>query len=340
MPDYLSSCQIDDIIDALPRVDCHTQSKATNRQIKLTKPPGSLGRLEDVAIWLAGWQRKESPSIDHGQCLVFAGNHGVVKQGISLFPAEVTAQMVENFIAGGAAINQLCTLANLKLDVIPIDLENPTNDLSLGPAMTEDEVISAMNIGSDAVRPNCDYLIVGEMGIGNTTSAAALCKGQFGSDASNWVGPGTGLDKKGIALKAKVIETAFAIQTQPPSNVVNLLAAYGGRELAAIAGAVLAARTRSIPVMLDGFASTAAAASLTVNGNLRALDHAMVSHLSAEPGHKKLTVALQKKPLLNLNLRLGEGSGAAVATLLVRAACATHNGMATFDEAGVSGSDT
>ena len=340
MPDYLSPNQIDNIINTLPQIDCNTQIEATKRQAKLAKPLGSLGRLEDVAIWLAGWQRKESPSIDHGQCLVFAGNHGVVKQGVSLFPENVTAQMVDNFIAGGAAINQLCALANLRLDVIPIELNNPTNDLSLGPAMTEDEVISAMNIGADAVMPECDYLIVGEMGIGNTTSAAALCHGQFGSNASSWVGPGTRKKKKGIALKAKVIGNAIANQDHPPSSAVSLLAAYGGRELAAIAGAVLAARMQSIPVMLDGFVSTAAAAALTANGKLEALDHTMVSHLSAEPGHQKLTAALQKKPLVDLNMRLGEGSGAAVASLLVRAACATHSGMATLDQAGISGSNT
>ena len=203
--------------------------------------------------------------------------------------------------------------------------------------MTEEEVITAMNIGADAVNQKCDYLIVGEMGIGNTTSAAALCYGRFGADSYSWVGPGTGLDKKGIALKAKVIENAISRRGEAPFNVVSLLAAYGGRELAAIAGAVLAARIRSIPVMLDGFVSTAAAAALTANGKLEALDHTMVSHLSAEPGHQKLVVALKKQPLFDFNMRLGEGSGAAVASLIVRAACATHNGMATFEEAGISG---
>ena len=337
MPHFLSSNQINEIISSLPLADGKTQTNAAARQAQLTKPTGSLGRLESVAIWMAGWQRRERPSIDHGQCIVFAGNHGVVKQGISPFPAEVTAQMVANFKAGGAAINQLCELADLKLDVIPLDLDHPTNDLSLGPAMTENEVIAAMNIGADALDAECDYLIVGEMGIGNTTSAAALCLGRFGADAASWAGPGTGLDDKGVKHKAKVIKAAVANQGPIARNAVALLAAVGGRELAAIAGAVLAARMRSIPVMLDGYTSTAAASALTANGQLAALDHTMISHMSAEPGHLQLAVALDKQPLVDLQMRLGEASGAAVASLLVRAACATHNGMATFAEAGVSG---
>ena len=337
MPHFLSSSQINEIISSLPLADGKTQTNAAARQAQLTKPIGSLGRLEGIAIWMAGWQRRERPSIDHGQCIVFAGNHGVVKQGISPFPAEVTAQMVANFKAGGAAINQLCELADLKLDVIPLDLEHPTNDLSLGPAMTENEVIAAMNIGADALDAECDYLIVGEMGIGNTTSAAALCLGRFGADAADWAGPGTGLDDKGVKHKAAVIKAALANQGPIARNAVALLAAVGGRELAAIAGAVLAARVRSIPVMLDGYTSTAAASALTANGQLAALDHTMISHMSAEPGHLQLAVALDKQPLVDLQMRLGEASGAAVASLLVRAACATHNGMATFAEAGVSG---
>lgn len=328
-----------DLIGALPAVNGRVQNAAAARQAELTKPPGSLGRLEELAIWMAGWQASETPKIDHGQCLIFAGNHGVVAQGISPFPAEVTAQMVANFNAGGAAINQLCDVASLKLDVVPLELDRPTADFTLGPAMGEDEVLHAMNIGAAAIDAQCDYLVVGEMGIGNTTAAAALCLGRFGADAAGWVGPGTGLDDEGVARKARVIEAALAAQAPVAQDPVSLLAAFGGREMAAIAGAVLAARLRSIPVMLDGFISTAAAAALTANQKLTALDHAMVSHMSSEPGHLRLAVALRKHPLVDLRMRLGEGSGAAVATLLVRAACAAHNGMATFAEAGVSGAE-
>ena len=333
---FTSSTHIIEIIKDLPKVDGALQNLAAARQANLTKPPGSLGRLEEIAIWMAGWQRCERPQITHGQCLIFAGNHGVVAQGISPFPSEVTAQMVTNFNAGGAAINQLSDLANLELAVIPIDLDRPTKDFSQGPAMTHDEVIKAMNIGAAAIDDDCDYLIVGEMGIGNSTAAAALCLGRFGADAMGWVGPGTGLDDAGVIKKASIIEMAVTVQAPVAQDPVSLLAAFGGRELAAIAGAVLAARQRSIPVMLDGFISTAAAAALTADKKLAVLDHAMISHMSPEPGHLRLAVALRKQPLLDLRMRLGEASGAAVASLLVRAACATHSNMATFAEAGVS----
>ena len=333
---FTSAADIDRLIAALPQVDGVTQNKAAARQSQLTKPPGSLGKLEDIAIWMAGWQRTERPDIEHGQCLVFAGNHGVVAQGVSPFPADVTAQMVQNFEAGGAAINQLCRVAGLDLRVSAIQLDTPTRDFTTGPAMTDDEVLAAMNAGAESIADDCDYLIVGEMGIGNSTAAAALCLGRFGADAKGWVGPGTGLDEDGVAHKAAVIEQALAKQQPIDDHPLALLAAFGGHELAAIAGAVLAARLRSIPVMLDGFIATAAAASLTANGRLDALDHTMISHMSAEPGHLRLAVALRKVPVIDLKMRLGEGSGAAVASLLVRAACATHNGMATFAEAGVS----
>jgi nicotinate-nucleotide--dimethylbenzimidazole phosphoribosyltransferase len=333
---FESVADIDKVIANLPVADGTIQNKAAARQGQLTKPPGSLGKLEDIAIWMAGWQKTERPAIGHGQCLIFAGNHGVVAQGISPFPADVTAQMVKNFEAGGAAINQLCTVADLALTVTALDLETPTADITKGPAMSAAEVLAAMRAGAGVIDDDCDYLVVGEMGIGNTTSAAALCLGRFGADAKGWVGPGTGLDEDGVAHKAAVIDKALAVQQPVGDHPVALLAAFGGRELAAIAGAVLAARSRSIPVMLDGFIATAAAAALTAGGKLDVLDHTMISHMSPEPGHLRLAVALRKVPIVDLKMRLGEGSGAAVATLLVRAACAAHNGMATFAEAGVS----
>ena len=336
MSSFASSNHITEIIGNLPNGSVVTMKKARERQAQLTKPPGSLGKLEDIAVWLAGWQGVAEPQINNGQCLIFAGSHGVVAKGVSPFPAEVTAQMVMNFEAGGAAINQLCREAGLSLTVVPLQLDVPTGDISEGMAMTPDEVIAAMNAGADALDDSCDYLVVGEMGIGNTTAAAALTMGRFGGDASRWVGPGTGLDAEGVAHKAKIVDQAFARHGRLNGDPVSLLAHYGGRELAAIAGAVLAARMRSIPVMLDGFISSAAASALTAGNRLSVLDHCEISHMSAEPGHLQLAVALHKQPIVDLNMRLGEGSGAATATLLVRAALATHNGMATFAEAGVS----
>ena len=334
---FKSVNDVEHVISNLPIVDIAMQNKAITRQNQLTKPRGSLGKLEDIAVWIAGWQRTERPHIQHGQCLIFAGNHGVVAQKVSSFPAEVTEQMVQNFQAGGAAINQLCHLAGLDLHVTPLQLDTPTQDFTIGPALTTGEVLAAMNTGANAITDDCDYLIVGEMGIGNSTSASALCLGRFGADANSWVGPGTGLDDEGVAHKATVIERAFAAQKPVHDHAVELLTAFGGRELAAIAGAVLAARWRSIPVMLDGFICTAAAATLTAGGRLDVLDHTMISHMSAEPGHLRLAVALRKEPIVDLKMHLGEGSGAAIASLLVRAACATHNGMATFAEACING---
>ena len=337
MSHFTSADHINEILADLPSPNTDMQRAAADRQSQLTKPPGSLGKLEHIAAWMAAWQGQVKPTIAHGQCLIFAGNHGVVAKGVSPFPAEVTQQMVWNFEAGGAAINQLCREAELHLKVTALDLDTPTGDLSTGPAMRDDEVIAAMNAGAAAIDDQCDYMIVGEMGIGNTTSAAALSMGRFGGDAEGWTGPGTGLDAEGVARKVAVIEAAHALHGRKNDNPVSLLAAYGGRELAAIAGAVLAARMRSIPVLLDGFISSAAAAALTAGDNLAALDHCEISHMSQEPGHLRLAVALRKQPIVDLKMRLGEGSGAAVATLIVRAALATHNGMATFAEAGVSG---
>ena len=336
MNSFSSSSHIAELMGTLPQPDEAARAVAAARQDQLTKPPGSLGRLETLALWMAAWQATGSPGIENGKCLVFAGNHGVVKQGVSPFPQEVTQQMVWNFEAGGAAINQLCQTAGLELSVTALDLGRPTIDFTTDRAMDPDEVLHAMNAGAAAIGDGCDYLVVGEMGIGNTTAAAALCMARFGGDAGGWVGPGTGLDQAGVTHKAMIVEAAIDRHGDAMTNCVDLLAAVGGREMAAIAGAVLEARIRRIPVMLDGFISTAAAAALTAGNRQDVLDHCMISHLSSEPGHIRLASALRMQPLLDLRMRLGEASGAAVATLLVRAALSAHNGMATFAEAGVS----
>ena len=336
MQSFSSASHIRELLVQLPGEDIAQRANAAARQDQLTKPPGSLGRLEQIALWMASWQATDRPHLDAGQCLVFAGNHGVVNQGVSPFPQEVTQQMVWNFEAGGAAINQLCKTAGLELAVTALDLNRPTIDFTTALAMDPDEVVHAMNAGAAAIGDNCDYLIVGEMGIGNTTSAAALCMARFGGNAGGWVGPGTGLDRAGVTHKTMIVQAAIDRHGEQLDDVIKLLSAYGGREIAAIAGAVLEARMRRIPVMLDGFISSAAASALTAGNRLDALDHCMISHLSPEPGHMRLASALRKQPLLDLRMRLGEASGAAVATLLVRAALATHNGMATFAEAGVS----
>ena len=329
-----------DILNNLPQA-CDTSMKAaSDRQGQLTKPPGSLGRLEDLAIWLAGWQGREKPEIRHPRCVIFAGNHGITAKGVSAFPPEVTMQMVANFKAGGAAINQLCQAAGAELDVHALDLDRPTADFTEGPAMTIEDTLAAMQRGADAIPDDADLLMPGEMGIGNTTSAAALALAVMGNTSDRtaiyWTGPGTGLDQAGVTQKAAMVQKAIDRNKGKTLNPVELLSEYGGREVAAIAGLVLAARMRRIPVLLDGYISTAACLPLW-HGNASALAHCQISHCSKEPGHQHILAGLGLQAILDLGMRLGEGSGAATALPIVKAALAAHNGMATFAEAGVSG---
>ncbi len=320
----------------LPGPDAGAREAAAARQAQLTKPAGSLGRLEEIALFMAGWQGKERPALDRVRTAIFAGNHGVTRHGISAFPADVTVQMVANFEAGGAAINQLARAAGLELRVIALDLDRPTADFTEAPAMSADECLAALNRGAELVEPGLDLLTVGEMGIGNSTAAAALCARSLGGDVRDWVGPGTGLDPAGIARKVAVTEQALAKHADAPRTAFETLRRLGGREIAAIAGAVLAARHARVPVMLDGFIACAALAPLVADQPALA-EHCLAGHCSAEPGHRRLLHQFSLTPLLQLGMRLGEGSGAAVAVPIVRAALATHNGMATFAEASVSG---
>ena len=322
-------------LSKIPEFDHLKASKAKELQNELLKPKGSLGKLEEYAIWMAGWQKKINPSIENAHCLIFAGNHGIASKGVSAFPSEVTAQMVENYKKGGAAINQLCDLADLKLTVIPLDLEKPTRDFSENLAMDEEDVISAMQIGFDSVPPNCDLLVLGEMGISNTTSASAISCALFDESVESMTGIGTGLNKKQLASKISLIKSALKLHGSKFTSTLKILSCFGGREIAAIAGSIISARLKSIPVLLDGFICTAAASSLILfDKNL--LDHCLISHLSTEPGHLKILSYLKKEPILDLNLRLGEGSGAAIASLILKSALVTHNGMSTFSDANVT----
>jgi nicotinate-nucleotide--dimethylbenzimidazole phosphoribosyltransferase len=314
----------------LPTGDAAAAAAASARQDTLTKPPGSLGRLENLVAWLARWQGRAMPRLDRVQALVFAGNHGVAARGVSPYPAEVTAQMVGNFQAGGAAINQLAGLAGAQLRVIPLSLDAPTADFTAAPAMTEEDFLAAVAAGTEAVQPGTDLLCLGEMGIGNTTAAAALCAALLGGTGADWAGRGTGVDDDGLARKIAAIDAGLTLhRARDPLEVARCL---GGRELAAILGATLAARRLGVPVLLDGFVCTAAVAPLAGNG----LAHCVAAHVSAETAHRKLLAALDLPPLLDLGMRLGEASGAALAVLLVRAAVACHTGVATFAEAAVT----
>ena len=322
----------------MPSVDETAIERARARQGQLTKPPGSLGRLEDLACWMAGWQGVEKPRADKVQVIVFAGNHGVTARGVSAFPAEVTVQMVANFEAGGAAINALCNVFGHDMQVVPLELDRPTHDFTQEAAMSEADCLAALNAGAASVDGRADIMVFGEMGIGNTTSASALAAAVFGGSGADWAGAGTGHSPAGIALKAQVVDEALALHEGHLDTPFEILRRLGGREIAAIAGAVAAARAKRIPVVIDGFIASAAAGVL-MPGNENALAHCVAGHVSAEGAHKAMLTKMGLHPLLDLGMRLGEGSGAALGVQVLKAAVATHGQMATFAEAGVSDKD-
>ena len=335
MTDFTSFSELRAACLDLPHGHHAASSAVAAREATLTKPPKSLGRLEEIVSWLALWQGFASPRLDRVEILVFAGNHGVTRQGVSAYPADVTAQMMANFSAGGAAINQLASAAGAALRVIPLALDEPTDDFTERPAMSEREFLAAASAGYQAVSPDCDLICLGEMGIGNTTAAAAIAAALFGGGGMRWAGRGTGIDEAGLARKRGVIDRALARHRSALHEPLQIAAALGGRELAALLGAALAARRRRIPVLLDGFVCTAAVAPL-VKLRADALAHTLAAHVSAEAGHRILLDKLNLRPLLDLDMRLGEASGAALALNILRAALACHTGMATFAQAGVS----
>lgn len=319
----------------LPGPDEKAAAAAAAREAELTKPPGALGRLEELSAWLCAWQGSHPPRADRPRLCVFAGNHGVAAQEVSAYPTEVTAQMVRNFKAGGAAINQMCRVAGAEMRVHEMALEAPTADFTQGPAMCETDCVDAIAYGMETVGSGTNLLCLGEMGIANTTSAAAICCALFGGHAVDWVGPGTGLDDVGLSRKARVVASAIAKHRGAMTDPFEVMRHLGGKELAAICGAILAARMARVPVLLDGFGCTAAAAVLDAV-NPASLDHCQVAHVSAEPGHRLLLKKIGKRALLDLGMRLGEGTGAVLAMSLAASAVACHTGMATFADAGVS----
>lgn len=319
----------------LPAADAEARAAAAARQGQLTKPPGSLGRLEEIALFLAGWQGHAIPRLNRARAVVFAGNHGVVARGVSAFPAAVTAQMVDNFERGGAAINALAKVSGLELVVVPLALDTPTADFTRAPAMSEDECLAALQAGAAVVEPGLDLLVLGEMGIGNSTAAAALCARSFGGSGADWVGPGTGVDSEGLARKIAAVDAGLAAHAGAPMTAFETLRRVGGREIVAIAGAVLAARMAGVAVVLDGFICCSAVAPLAASAP-DMVAHCLAGHRSVEPGHSRLLDRIGLEPLLALDMRLGEGSGAALAVGVIRAAVAVHAEMATFAEAGVS----
>ena len=325
------------LIPELPGPDTDARANVEARQALLAKPRGSLGRLESLAAWLAAWQGQHPPRARVPHVAVFAGNHGVAAQGVSAYPRETTARMVQAFIEGHGAINQICAQLDTDLRVYEMALDEPTADLTETAAMTEDECARAIASGMLAVDGAQDVMALGEMGIGNTTCAAALAAARFGGDGALWAGPGTGLDDAGVARKARAVDAALATHAGALDDPLEALRRLGGLELAAIAGAVLACRLARVPVVLDGFAATAAAATLT-GLDAGVLDHCVIAHRSAEPGHARLLSALGTDALLDLEMRLGEASGAALALPVLQSACACHAGMASMADLGLEAS--
>lgn len=306
----------------------------SERNARLTKIPGSLGRIEEVGEWLAAWTGRVPPTVDAPLVAVFAANHGVADRGVSAFPKEVTAQMVANYAAGGAAINQFCAANRLALEVHPLDLDRPTPDISEADAFDDDDLVAAINVGMSVATSGTDLLGFGEMGIGNTTVASAVYLALFGGSSEEWVGPGTGVAGEMLANKARIVGRAAA-RLGGERDGLDVLRRVGGREIAAMVGAIVAARHARVPIVLDGFVTTAAAAVVFAMAP-EGIDHCLFAHRSAEPAHVRCLKTMGREPLLDLGLRLGEGTGAAAAMGIVRLAAAYHAGMATFEEAGVS----
>jgi nicotinate-nucleotide--dimethylbenzimidazole phosphoribosyltransferase len=322
------------LLAQMPEASAQAAAAVRARDAQLTKPPGALGRLEDIVEWLAAWQDRAEPTLDRPTVVVFAANHGVVAQGVSPYPASVTAQMLKNFSSGGAAVNQICGANGAGLKVFELALNLPTKDITMAPAMEARECAATIAYGMEAIAGGADLLALGEMGIGNTTIAAAIYHALYGGEAEDWVGRGTGVDDEGLKRKADAVRRAVALHKDHLSDPFEVLRRLGGREIAAMAGAILAARMERTPVLFDGYVVCAAAAILHAL-NPASLDHCLAGHVSAEAAHARVLKILGKKPLLDLNMRLGEGSGAALAISIAKAALACHKDMATFASAGV-----
>ncbi|HXU93463.1 MAG TPA: nicotinate-nucleotide--dimethylbenzimidazole phosphoribosyltransferase [Gallionella sp.] len=339
---------------AVKPLDESARDAAQVRQQQLTKPPGALGRLEDIAIQFAAMQGQEQPQLEQVFIGVFAGDHGVAQEGVSAFPQAVTAEMVKNFARGGAAISVLAKQLGAKLEVVNLgtafetgellgvlqcNLGKGTANFSQESAMTESQLAAALQAGRDSAdrarQAGAQLYIGGEMGIANTTAAAALACALLDLSPQQLAGPGTGLDSSGVQHKAQVIARTLVLHASHLDEPQEVLRRLGGFEIAALTGAFIGCAQRGIPVLVDGYiASAAALIALRLSPGVA--DWLLFAHRSAEPGHALLLQALRAEPLLNLGMRLGEGSGAAVAVPLIRLACALHNGMATFAEAGVS----
>ena len=345
---------LDSLISTIQPLDESGMRSARARQETLTKPHGSLGRLEELSIQLAGMQANPFPSVERKAVIVMAADHGVASEGVSAYPAEVTAQMVLNFLHGGAGINVLAHQAGARVTIVDIGVATDikpepglvqckvmhgTRNLAQGPAMTRQEAEQALQIGVNVLNKEAaqglDLLATGDMGIGNTTPSSAIAALMTGLPVAQVVGRGTGIDDEGLKNKIKVIEQALAVNRPNAGDALDVLHKVGGLEIAGLAGVMIAAAGKRIPIVVDGFISTAAA-MIAVELAPRVREYLISAHQSVEKGHRVMLRHLGLAPLLDLNLRLGEGTGAALAFHLIEASTRILREMATFDEAGVS----
>ena len=324
-----------DLINLVPMGDAAAVEAVRARDATLTKPRGALGRMEGLVEHLARWQGRGEPTLDNPMVAIFAGNHGVTDEGVSPYPREVTAQMVANFTAGGAAISRICQLHELNLRVFELALEVPTGNIAREAAMDERTCAATIAYGMEALAGKPDLLCIGEMGIGNTTIAAAIYAALYGGTGADWVGRGAGVDDAGLARKSETVDRALALHREALGDPFAVLARLGGREIAGMLGALVAARHQHCPVIVDGFVATAAAA-IAHAINPAAIEHCIFAHVSAESAHARVLAALGQPALLDLGMRLGEGSGAALAAVLVKTSLHLHRTMSTFADAGVS----
>lgn len=343
--------------DDIQHINKEIYAAAEQKQGQLTKPPGSLGRLEDIAVQLSALQNTLTPKLDTVQIVIFAGDHGIAEEGVSAFPQAVTVEMIRNFSRGGAAISVLAHELNARLEVINTgtvtehetlegvivqSVGHGTANFSKTAAMNNEQLVQALNIGRHAVirahKTNADLFIAGDMGIANTSSATAIACALLNEDASLLSGAGTGLDSKGIQHKADVINRSLALHKDNLTTAEAVLQHLGGFEIAAMCGAYIACAQQGIPALVDGFISSVAAlAAVTIRPEIK--DWLFFSHASAEQGHRKVMQAMYARPFIDFDMRLGEASGAATVVPLMRMACALHNQMATFEQAGVSNKD-
>jgi len=346
--------QLPSVIEMIKPLDEETMAEARARQDMLTKPRGSLGRLEELSIKIAGIVRQRAPRLEHKAIITMAGDHGVVVEGVSAYPQEVTAQMVDNFLKGGAAINVLARHIGARVVVVDMGVSanldshpllvsrkiaSGTADMVKGAAMSREDAIQAVEMGIEVIQnevtKGLDIVGVGDMGIGNTTPSAAICAAITGKRVVEVTGKGTGIGDEQLALKVRMIETALALNQPDPRDAIDVLSKVGGFEIGGLAGAILGAAAHSIPVVIDGF--VAGAAALLANGLCpRVRDYLIAGHLSSEPGHRVMLDYLRLKPVLDLEMRLGEGTGAALTISIIEAAAKVLAEMATFTDAGVS----